>query len=928
MFPKHRLAYPLVFCLLLIFISAGLFYLVSSLLPAVLESKIISILKKDSGLNDFTLDIQQLGLRGASLGALRIGPPQDPALVIHSLRIAYSLGEIYRKRIKKMTAGGVELYCAYENGRWRLGSLDFDQFLKRLQSMQGKDSVHTHGPMLFFPERIEIRNGLLIGRVGDKIDRIPFELDVARSAAASTLLNFAIRIYPRGQLVEAFATLDIANNRVAIQVAADNLELLRFADIFERMEGLDISGFARLQLKVDLQLAPFRVLTTAGRLRGYPLSLRYKGLQYSSLAGHSNRPNPLIVEIAGRGMEKWNISVSDLGPVAPLTAAVTGIEATVQRSANGYAIFGNSNLVLGAATAASIGSVPLIFDRPLELPLTFSVRHTQNDSWQFDLSSRQQKPADTKSTSLRYGPIRLVVRSPQLHLDGSSKAGNLNSTYTLRLPDVRLSSDVVNISFPQFVLKGQTEFGPDSLRDLQSIFDLNLSGAVIKMNATEIKLNDLTAGARWQMNQKGLQALTGDVKFANTNLDSANLKLRFRQAQGRLPLKFPIPETGEKGVVKIATVGYQTLALGAVDGQIQQTASGLSFRGNLINGLLPQLTATLSASAEFLGTGAPQTRIDFALSYPETGPEIDLGKLLPAAAGFTFQGKFSEKASLVIAKERMSAEAESSLTSGELMHRENKIAIENIQMDLLIPDLLTMRSAPGQKLKFGRASIAGLNIENGEIVFQIESPRSLLIERSRFRWCDGKVDAPAIRLRPGVEDYSLILYCDRLNLAKVLEQFGVASVEAGGQLNGQIPLRYKNGRLSFRDGFLFTTPGEPGKIRMTDTEVLTAGIPPDTPQYVQMELARKALEDYDYSWAKLNLTTEGEDLLLKMQLDGKPGKPLPFVYRKDLGGFAKVEADVQGSTFQGIRLDVNFRLPLNKIMQYKELIQMIQKGRE
>jgi hypothetical protein len=95
-----------------------------------------------------------------------------------------------------------------------------------------------------------------------------------------------------------------------------------------------------------------------------------------------------------------------------------------------------------------------------------------------------------------------------------------------------------------------------------------------------------------------------------------------------------------------------------------------------------------------------------------------------------------------------------------------------------------------------------------------------------------------------------------------------------------------------------------------------------------MELARKALEDYDYSWAKLNLTTEGEDLLLKMQLDGKPGKLLPFVYRKDIGAFAKVEVDAEGSTFQGIRLDVNFRLPLNKIMQYKELIQMIQKGRE
>ena len=283
---------------------------------------------------------------------------------------------------------------------------------------------------------------------------------------------------------------------------------------------------------------------------------------------------------------------------------------------------------------------------------------------------------------------------------------------------------------------------------------------------------------------------------------------------------------------------------------------------------------------------------------------------------------------MVVGKEGLRAAAQSSLSNASLRHRKNNIMLEGIQMALLIPDLLKMRSAPGQKMKFARASIGDMNIENGEIDFQIESPRSVLVEKSHFNWCDGKVDAPAIRLKSGIHDYNLILYCDRLNLAKVLEQFGAASVEAKGELNGKIPIRFKNGQLSFQDGFLFTTPGEPGKIRMKDTEILTAGIPEDTPQYVQMELARKALEDYDYAWAKLNLTTEGDDLLLNLQLDGKPAKSLPFVYRKDMGGFAKVEAGVQGSTFQGIRLDVNFRLPLNKIMQYKELIPMIQKSRE
>jgi hypothetical protein len=90
-----------------------------------------------------------------------------------------------------------------------------------------------------------------------------------------------------------------------------------------------------------------------------------------------------------------------------------------------------------------------------------------------------------------------------------------------------------------------------------------------------------------------------------------------------------------------------------------------------------------------------------------------------------------------------------------------------------------------------------------------------------------------------------------------------------------------------------------------------------------MELAREALKDYDYSWAKLNINSEGEELLLQMQMDGKPARTLPFVYRKDIGGFMKVEADAKGSKFQGIRLDVNFRLPLDKLMQYKELIEMI-----
>jgi hypothetical protein len=583
---------------------------------------------------------------------------------------------------------------------------------------------------------------------------------------------------------------------------------------------------------------------------------------------------------------------------------------------------------LETSAGSTKSSVPLRFVEPFNLPARFTGVFTDIGKWQFDLTGRSGRNPAAKGASFNYDQIRFTTKFPSVRLNASGIEGRISTAYKLRVPDVQIRSEAVNIFVPEIVVKGKTNLTGKEPKDPISLIDLDLSGMAMTLNSAKITLGNLSVGGKLQENKKGANGITATVQFANTNVEAARGAIILKQAQGIIPLRFPAEKSGKKGRVSIARVRYQKLNLGVINAEVQQTANGLSFSGGLKNHLIPELSTKFLGESKLADPKDFETTAQFELFYPQTGPEIDLGKFLPAAAGFTFKGKLLEKGDVVIGKEGLRATVQSSLNNASLRHRQNKITVEGIQMALFIPDLIKMRSAPGQKLEFARASMGDITIKNGEIDFQIESPRSVLVEKSHFNWCDGKVDAPAIRLTSGRQDYSLILYCDRLNLAKVLEQFGAASVEAQGELNGKIPIRYKQGQLSFQDGFLFTTPGETGKIRMTDTEILTAGIPEGTPQYVQMELARKALEDYDYAWAKLNLTTEGDDLLLNMQLDGKPAKSLPFVYRKDMGGFAKVEAGVQGSTFQGIRLDVNFRLPLNKIMQYKELIQMIQKSRE
>ena len=925
---KRQIAIPIIFFLLFILIGVGLLFLTSYLLPDFLESKIISILKKDGAITDLALDFHELDLDGANLGSVRIGTPQNPALIIRSIHIDYSLGAIYQKKIKRIVASGVELYCEYKNGRLGFRGFDLTKFLARLQSDKQKDKTAADPSYLSLPQRIEINNGMLIGITSDREYRIPFEIDMVSANGTVNALHATARLYPRGQELKISAQMDLEQNRIVSHLAAKELDLLRFADIVKSIDELCIAGFASLEANAELQLAPFKVSSIAGRLKSSAIDISYKNLQFQNRSSNPDNQKPLIIDFKGPERQNWNLTLSGLSAVAPISANLADMAATVEPAEEGYKVSGNFKLSFNSSNDLKAVSVPLRFATPFDLPLEFSAIYAQNGQWRFDITDGNRKQTGRRGPAFEYKNFQITTKFPCVHLSGKGIGSDISTAYRLGVADVRIKSEDVNILCPQFVLEGKTDLMRNEPKTLLSMNDLDLSGTTMTLRSSKINLKRFSVNGKVQRDKNGARAITATVQFADGNIAAAGGDLNLKGAQGTIPLTFPAEKPQQKGSISISAARYQNLNLGTIQADLRQTTTGISFNGKLKNHLIPELAATFSGESDLWGKAEDETRAQFELLYPQSAPEIDLGKFIPAAKGFTFKGKFLEQGTFVFGKRGLKAATKSSLSNGRLHHQKNKIAVEGIQMALRVPDLIKMHSAPGQKLKFTRASFGEMKIENGEIDFQIESPRSVLVEKSHFNWCDGKVDAPAIRFTSGIEAYHLILYCDRLNLAKVLQQFGAASVTAEGELNGRIPLRYQNGKLSFKDGFLFTTPGESGKIRMTDTEILTAGIPPDTPQYVQMELARKALEDYDYSWAKLNLTSEGEDLLLNMQLDGKPAKSLPFVYRKDMGGFAQVEAGVQGSTFQGIRLDVNFRLPLNKIMQYKELIQMIQKSGE
>jgi hypothetical protein len=170
-----------------------------------------------------------------------------------------------------------------------------------------------------------------------------------------------------------------------------------------------------------------------------------------------------------------------------------------------------------------------------------------------------------------------------------------------------------------------------------------------------------------------------------------------------------------------------------------------------------------------------------------------------------------------------------------------------------------------------------------------------------------------------MEELAATLFCSQLNLAEILVQLGVAQGSGQGTVNGRIPLRWGKGLPTFDNGFLYSTPGETGTIRLRDTHSLLQGIPRDTPQYVQLDIATEALKDYTYNWAKVNLDSQGDILKISLKLDGRPNQALPFAYDQNKGQFLRIQGQGQAE-FKGINIDLNFQIPLNQILQYKDLL--------
>ena len=924
MLSKRKISIAVGALLLLILIVFSLTAVIFFYLPHYLESKIIPKLAADAGIPDSAFKVRNIGLFGADLGGLRIGPDPNPALVIQSVQVDYSPGGLFQQRIDKVTLNGIELYGVLTNGRFKLRGVDIEKILMGPQPQDTSRPTTKKTSPLVSLARLSIRNSRINLAHDNQNYRIPFEFDIVSRDPEYKLLDGVAILYPRGAKISASVKLNRSQGEAELNIKSQNLDLQRFADITSRGADIMMSGALTLQATANVQLSPLRLSAVNASLILRHGHINAGTFDFQNTIVSQSREIPFRFDLNQIDDSEWRISGGRISMVSPTPLALSGFEGTITKKTGAFVSTGNFTTALHPSMLTGINSPAVKIQDTLLLQGQFRAQYHQSGDWQCEISDNSPPATPKPLLRLSIEPYKITSSLPQFKLSAKSASQRIDAAYLLKIPRIRITSDSESLQLPQLTLRGtaQTAEGADGV--LRASFDLRAPKTAIKLEGAEIKISDMSISGKLNRNVNRLIALEGVMQISGAGGFFSDLNARFSKGRGKIPFKWPAAGKGAKGSVSIASLKFKDLNLGGLKCYIRQTSTGVEFEGRHQSTLLPRMKLAFNGESRIFKPGPVGTRIHVDLSRPGGAPDIVLEKFLPEAAGMRLNGKFQLKGDLTINSGGFSGNVRTDFLNGKLLMDKNKLAFEGLRMSLNFSELPKIRSDPSQQVHFTKISLGDIVVENGKIDFQIESARSFLIEKMSFIWCDGKVETQSIRLTSGVEDYRLTLYCDRLNLAKVLEQFGAAQAEGRGSVSGRIPLHYAKNKIRFDDGFLYSTPGEGGKIYLSGADILTAGIPPDTPQFIQMELAAEALKDYDYSWAKLNITSEGEELYLQMQMDGKPAKTLPFVYRKDIGGFVKVEAGSKGSKFQGIRLDVNFRLPLNKLLQYKDLIKMIE----
>ena len=166
--------------------------------------------------------------------------------------------------------------------------------------------------------------------------------------------------------------------------------------------------------------------------------------------------------------------------------------------------------------------------------------------------------------------------------------------------------------------------------------------------------------------------------------------------------------------------------------------------------------------------------------------------------------------------------------------------------------------------------LAGFTISN---VFASvrATEKSYLVTEAGANCCGGELKLYSLFLDPKSLTTGATVFVDGVDAGKVLAHVSAFRGDASGRLHGKLPFFLKNGKtLSLKNAYLFSTPGEMGKVRIANAAPILDNLARGGVDQATRDNLSKALADLDYSVLKVELRRgeDGESSSLGLKIEG------------------------------------------------------------
>jgi hypothetical protein len=533
-----------------------------------------------------------------------------------------------------------------------------------------------------------------------------------------------------------------------------------------------------------------------------------------------------------------------------------------------------NTLIRANGTITNTIDSPLFKDKaPLPLSLDYDLQlHTDTREWQTNLATTL---VSEQKRSLTHSDTLFVMPDITSHVSLSGTETEVNGQFNITATPFSVTRGKSRLDISTITLQADLTSSPDRS-------SVHLQGSIPALNYP-------TAGVT--VNEIGFN----------------------------LPYESPFsPElSAGKGAFTVDSVTLNETPLLSVSTTLSQSGESLHLTGT-VHSLFSE-TEDLQIDG-ILDMTDRQAHLDWSLDSAPISSET-LVSIAPASSSFDFNGLFSTGGHLSFKDNRLSGEGLIELDVETFQVPDRNVSIDTISCNIMFPDLPSLASKPSQRCSAGLLDFGNLHFSDAQVDFRIEDQETLFIEKSSVRWCQGTLESASLRLSKYDPEINTVLYSSKINFSDLLNQFGLEQAAGEGTLNGKLPIALSKDGLYFDDGFLFSTPGTGGIIRFSDTDMLRQGVgAADVGGY--LDYSMKAMEDFAYEWTKLSFNSSGKELLLSMELNGKPRTPLPYGFKNGM----IIETDKGDGLQYPIQLDVNFRLPLAELFQFGQNIQSIKEN--